>query len=156
MTLLIALVAGYLGLLLVLSALVKGRRVEMVSLAKQMLDAPHSKREELLVLVDLKSMYSLWVAPAQVFAILAALITPMSVLESKALELFGDVAMTDERFDRFSRFITNFNLSVAAANPLFGLPAIVLRELYKVKIQIYVSRHPENARVIKSYRKCAT
>ena len=153
MTALLAFVAGYLALLMLLTYLVRERREQLGQLALALLEDHPSETIEFMLRHSTRTAYSLAVAPIQVLQLLALLLTPSAVLERKALDFVSDKEELIHD-DRYALVIANYNLSVAAANPIFGALAYVLRAALKMKLRFYIRNHHENERALKAFRKC--
>lgn len=138
MTTMFALIAGYFGLLAVLSIIARPYRARMRALAHDLLaDHPNDMLAREFCSSLLTTAYSVRAAPIRFFIFMAALFVPGDALtrECEEIESEHEAFFTDSRVHRF---VDAFHVSIATANPIFGLLMYAAKGAFRVKAVFYL------------------
>jgi hypothetical protein len=139
MTIMIALIAGYFGLLIVLSLIARPSRHRLSALAHD-LSCEEPKSEHLRFLrAMLDSAYSMRSAPAHLAAVIIQLLTPSEKFDRRAREWAAENRnLVDD--PRWREVYDRYIVSIVAANPIFGALLVLARAAFRLKAHLYFKR----------------
>lgn len=140
MTTILAFVAGYFVLLLLLSLLVRQKRERLGVLLNELLCMDLTPEQERGLNGMLYSAYSLRSAPATFLGMVVALLIPSAKFDQQAHAWAkkNPEMITDPRW---SEVFDLYYVSIAAVNPIFGALMYGARLLFRLKAYLFVIRH---------------
>ena len=137
-------VVSYFVGLAILSVVARPYRMELASLAEELLaDYGHDKHARALLERRKNSAYSIRAAPIAMLGYWIGVITPIQTIENAAADFESDY---DGLFDdhRLPRLFSCYQASIAAVNPIFGALMFFSKALFIMKILMHV-RSKENS-----------
>jgi hypothetical protein len=137
MNTILALIAGYFGLLAVLSLIAGPYRIRMRALAHDLVrDHPDDMLAHDFCSSLLATAFSVRAAPIRLFIFMAALLVPGDVLtrDCEEIEHEHEAFFTDVRVHEL---VDAFHVSIAASNPIFGLLMYAAKGAFRLKAVIY-------------------
>ena len=137
MTTIFALVAGYFGLLAVLSFIARPYRLRMRELADALVRAhPTDDLSRDFCNGLLKTAYSVRAAPIRFLLFMAALLVPGARLDQDCDEIEAEhPAFFND--PRVHKLVENYHVSIALVNPVFGILMYLAKFAFRVKAIAY-------------------
>jgi hypothetical protein len=140
MSVIIAFVASYFVLLVLLSEMVRPARRRLTVLADELLCMDLSPEAEGVIRSMLHTAYSIRAAPLTLLALTIAVFTPSAKINRQVgawvkenPEVAGD--------RRWNELYSLYYASISAVNPIFGLMLFVARWIFRLKAYLFVIQH---------------